>query len=690
AYATGPLYGLVPPLIGFALLAAAALAGIALALLFGPLVAAIGIAGAYLTPASVQTEDPFLPGLYAYLLAVTAAALVVLRQVGAAWLGWAASAAAALWVLAGGMVAGGGEALWAPALFAPAAAALHLFLLPGAALESGIGQRLAFLPFALLAAVTLLLVPGAESHWPAVGVLALGPVAIARAWREARLAALPWLSALAGLLALLLWPVPGWLAPEEAVTVAGVVQAMLPIHPWLPEALRPFLFAALALALLHALAGAWREGRSARPLAWAALPAAVPVLALLAAYARVRGFALDARWALVALVLAAALTGWAARAARQGATTRAGAHAAGAVAALALGAAMLLSDQWLTLAIALLLPPLAWIEGRAGLPALRPVALAVALVVLARLLLNWNVAEYALGSTPLLNGLLPAYGAPAAGFALAAWIFDRRREDAVVAVLEGGALALLTALVLLEIRHAMGNGVLVPEAPLGFREMALQATALAVLASLAQGLEARLGGRAVLGWGWRLLFLGLSGFSLLLLAANPAFVPGETLWPWPVFNELALAFLVPAVLAGFAARRATPPWLAQVMAGQALLGAFIWVTLTVRHRFHPVEMALDLEEVSAAELWAYSGAWLAFGAALLALGIRTGAKPLRLAALAVIGLTIGKAFLVDMAELTGLWRVLSFLGLGLALIALGWVYRRFVVSPAAAAQAGPA
>ncbi|MCO6419928.1 DUF2339 domain-containing protein, partial [Siccirubricoccus sp. KC 17139] len=36
AYATGPLYGLVPPLIGFALLAAAALAGIALALLFGP------------------------------------------------------------------------------------------------------------------------------------------------------------------------------------------------------------------------------------------------------------------------------------------------------------------------------------------------------------------------------------------------------------------------------------------------------------------------------------------------------------------------------------------------------------------------------------------------------------------------------------------------------------------------------
>jgi len=31
-----------------------------------------------------------------------------------------------------------------------------------------------------------------------------------------------------------------------------------------------------------------------------------------------------------------------------------------------------------------------------------------------------------------------------------------------------------------------------------------------------------------------------------------------------------------------------------------------------------------------------------------------------------------------MAELDGLWRVLSFLGLGLSLIALGAVFRRFV------------
>ena len=80
-------------------------------------------------------------------------------------------------------------------------------------------------------------------------------------------------------------------------------------------------------------------------------------------------------------------------------------------------------------------------------------------------------------------------------------------------------------------------------------------------------------------------------------------------------------------------------------------------------------------------LWAWSGAWLAFGAGLMAGGIRAGSKALRLAAIAVIGLTAAKVFMVDMADLVGLWRVLSFLGLGLTLIGLGAVYRRFVQPP---------
>jgi len=40
-----------------------------------------------------------------------------------------------------------------------------------------------------------------------------------------------------------------------------------------------------------------------------------------------------------------------------------------------------------------------------------------------------------------------------------------------------------------------------------------------------------------------------------------------------------------------------------------------------------------------------------------------------------------KVFLYDMSDLTGLFRVASFLGLGLTMIGIGYVYRRFVFRP---------
>ncbi len=46
----------------------------------------------------------------------------------------------------------------------------------------------------------------------------------------------------------------------------------------------------------------------------------------------------------------------------------------------------------------------------------------------------------------------------------------------------------------------------------------------------------------------------------------------------------------------------------------------------------------------------------------------------------LVALVAAKIFLLDLG---GLWRVLSFLGLGLSLIGLGAFYRRFVVPNAA-------
>ena len=79
---------------------------------------------------------------------------------------------------------------------------------------------------------------------------------------------------------------------------------------------------------------------------------------------------------------------------------------------------------------------------------------------------------------------------------------------------------------------------------------------------------------------------------------------------------------------------------------------------------------------SEAEWYAYSLAWLAFAGALLALGFVRHNEWLRRAGLIGIGLVIGKVFLSDTAALSGVLRALSFIGLGLALIGLGYAYRR--------------
>ena len=71
-----------------------------------------------------------------------------------------------------------------------------------------------------------------------------------------------------------------------------------------------------------------------------------------------------------------------------------------------------------------------------------------------------------------------------------------------------------------------------------------------------------------------------------------------------------------------------------------------------------------------------SGAWLAAAMALLLAGVRMPDKALRLAGLGLLTATILKVFLIDAAELEGVLRILSFLGLGLALIGIGKLYTR--------------
>jgi uncharacterized membrane protein len=82
-----------------------------------------------------------------------------------------------------------------------------------------------------------------------------------------------------------------------------------------------------------------------------------------------------------------------------------------------------------------------------------------------------------------------------------------------------------------------------------------------------------------------------------------------------------------------------------------------------------------------------SGAWLLLATLLLLAGIRFGDKALRVAGLALLTATVLKVFLVDAAALEGVLRILSFLGLGLALIGIGLLYGKVLGREAKPAQA---
>ncbi len=126
-----------------------------------------------------------------------------------------------------------------------------------------------------------------------------------------------------------------------------------------------------------------------------------------------------------------------------------------------------------------------------------------------------------------------------------------------------------------------------------------------------------------------------------------------------------------------------PTKYANTIAAGALVLALAYVTFEIRRIYHGPIMSIG--PTTGAEQYTYSIAYLAFGVGLLAVGILFNSQRARLASAAVIALTILKAFLIDMSTLTGVYRALTFMCLGLVLVAIGWLYQRILFRRQAAA-----
>jgi uncharacterized membrane protein len=678
-YAAYQLYGLLSPTLAFPLLALTAAATVLMSLRHGPFVAVLGLAGAFAVPAMVRSEQPSVVALFAYLILVGAGSLALLRHRAWWWLAWIALAGSIGWAL-----------MWLAILYDPAdVAVVGGYLLAQIGLFAALRRGIPGVPFLegaidepavravvrtafwMVPVAVLVLVRVDSDGTAALGCAFLTAFSLlAFAYCDSRLNDV---LAAAGILPtalLALWSLP--LPGHQRIGL---------LHNLPPEEVGRLLTVAIAFGLLLGAGGFAALARVQRPSRWATLSAAAPPILLAVSYWRIAAFGLDLDWTVVALALAALELA----AARRAAQRRDGeaenelvlaAYAVGVLGCTISAVVFALENAWLTVALALHLPAVAWVEGRLRLLMLRHVALGIATAVLVRLILNAEVLRYALSDTPIFNWLLYGYGIPAAAFILATRQFGSRADDLLVKVLEAGSVVFSVLLVSLELWHALSDR------PLRFTLDDFALNAVETIAWLAMaGSLLRLGerrDRVVLRWSGVVLFAIATVFAVgwQAIFLNPAMpflgapVEGLLLLDTPL-----LAYAIPAALyAVLGFYRLGPRALWQAALVLAAGFAFLWVTLVVRHFFQGDRLNQGL--TGEAEWYAYSAAWLVFAAAGLGAALKCRGLWLRRASLLGLGLVVGKVFLSDMADLSGALRALSFIGLGAVLVGIGYAYRR--------------
>jgi len=641
---------------------------IGVSLRHGMFVAGLAFVGGFVSPAIIGSETPNTPVLFGYLLAIAAGTLGVIRARGWWPLGWGVLAGSAIWTVVWMLSLAGG--LHWVGLFLVAVAGLFVWTTwrrmgesenPPADVVALVWTALGLSGFLLVAVIV-------QDHgeqnagWLALALHGAGLYALGR-WTP-RFQHAAGLAPLLSIAALVLWwsttrgAAAGWDADRfawVAILFGGV-------------------YAAAAFALM------WN---AARPGFWAALSVAAALAHFLLCWYVLRGVASGAPWGLISIGLAVPflvgaerLMHW--RETMTGATEALGLLAVGVVFFIAAAIALELSREWITVAYAIEFAAVAAVAARLDLLAMRQLCWPLLAVVVVRFVLNPEVLDYPLGVTPIFNWILWGYGLSIAALMVGLRFLQPGLDQRLVRATEAAVALLAFALVTLEVRSVFQHDAMAA-ADAGFMERTFYVLAWGGFALAALWL-ARTRHDPVALWAWRAsgALAVATVLVVQILIANPIFEKVDV-GRLPIANGLLLAYAVPAAMAALARR-----WIdvepnrnvALAVGAVASILAFVYVSLEVRHFFDPGFERAGFR-AAGLDLYTYSIVWLLFGVALLAVGFVRGVAALRHAGMALVCVVVAKVFLIDMAGLQGLLRVFSFLGLGAALVGLGYAYRRY-------------
>jgi len=159
-----------------------------------------------------------------------------------------------------------------------------------------------------------------------------------------------------------------------------------------------------------------------------------------------------------------------------------------------------------------------------------------------------------------------------------------------------------------------------------------------------------------------------------------AALSGATLEGWVLLNNSILGLLAPTILpqqsGSGAGRRFADSWSHASIGAGAVLSGLVYCLVQITVLLSPARKGLATSfRQTRTRLYGYSLTIIAYGTALLVAGFRMAHRDLRIAALAVVGLGGSQGLSAGSQGLGRLWRATSFIGLGISLIGIAYLYR---------------
>ncbi len=294
----------------------------------------------------------------------------------------------------------------------------------------------------------------------------------------------------------------------------------------------------------------------------------------------------------------------------------------------------------------------------------------------------------------ILNNTFAAFALVVAALAVGAWFYwkaenidkDERTFVATALILIANLLALIALSA--EAAGYFDRSLAIAHGQAGAELENTKQLTLAVLWSIYGTIALFFGtrrGAKLIRWG--ALFL-LAVTEVKLLVIDVGYYDAE--WHRLVFNQTfsAFAIVVAALACGvaFYARTDKVPEPERTTAVNSLMAvanlfAIIGLSAEAIGHYEQLmrggELASDMMiDLHLAQRLSLSVVWMVYGGAMLAIGLWRRNKLLRIMALTLLSITIVKVFFFDLSSLEKLYRIISFIVLGLILLGVSFLYQR--------------